>query len=654
MNLYDAFGYRSPKWGNSYLYQSMESDSGILSLNSSASSSDLNGSQSEIGCWPSRYGLFEEALKNELIRSENRRTALAESLKRARDALQHQRNCLQQQDSDILGSKAKFESVLMRQELLASKVSNLQDKKIYRDLVTLNISEMNDNEDQRFPRRSPNDTFTDNSRITALEREINKIKLKIHAPTKSSNNSFGFNLCEENKEYMEEIQEELQQYAQQMADNCSSAQQERDALELQMTSLHSEILHAKVTSKGLEKERLELQSQLLASRNINEKLQLEVSYLTQHRQKLEDAVKEAESEKKALNLQVENLEGEKQSLLSQKELLFAMLKTKRKSRKHNTGQQDERSYGHHQMQKNTFEKLQDKPNMDQHVSGQLGSELGAELQGLPFSDTSSPGRNSRNSNRWERRKGVKNENKGSVKIPKIECQIFPVKMQKEEKPTQKFGSKTKSIQVEKESGLESEENLFEADQPSKSSKRSELNTGHTEIIVACYQHLADLLRKLECLLKSNVRLDQEKDQVVKYLVAILKELEDAKTLSQESRKHVEKLLNEHINLKANCHKRENQITSVIIELKNLRQAYHGIIKHSNDPDDRKLILWISNVQAIKDSLKILESQKEKTESMEDENCILKAKLHCEAFKQQNSKQKSTGIVIETKPLFLCK
>ncbi|MEE6460000.1 hypothetical protein FKM82_000820 [Ascaphus truei] len=566
MNLYDAFGYRSPKWGNSYLYQSMESDSGILSLNSSASSSDLNGSQSEIGCWPSRYGLFEEALKNELIRSENRRTALAESLKRARDALQHQRNCLQQQDSDILGSKAKFESVLMRQELLASKVSNLQDKKIYRDLVTLNISEMNDNEDQRFPRRSPNDTFTDNSRITALEREINKIKLKIHAPTKSSNNSFGFNLCEENKEYMEEIQEELQQYAQQMADNCSSAQQERDALELQMTSLHSEILHAKVTSKGLEKERLELQSQLLASRNINEKLQLEVSYLTQHRQKLEDAVKEAESEKKALNLQVENLEGEKQRLLSQKELLFAMLKTKRKSRKHNTGQQDER-------------------------------------------------------------------------------------MQKEEKPTQKFGSKTKSIQVEKESGLESEENLFEADQPSKSSKRSELNTGHTEIIVACYQHLADLLRKLECLLKSNVRLDQEKDQVVKYLVAILKELEikDAKTLSQESRKHVEKLLNEHINLKANCHKRENQITSVIIELKNLRQAYHGIIKHSNDPDDRKLILWISNVQAIKDSLKILESQKEKTESMEDENCILKAKLHCEALKQQNSKQKSTGIVTETKP-----
>ncbi|MEE6459999.1 hypothetical protein FKM82_000820 [Ascaphus truei] len=623
MNLYDAFGYRSPKWGNSYLYQSMESDSGILSLNSSASSSDLNGSQSEIGCWPSRYGLFEEALKNELIRSENRRTALAESLKRARDALQHQRNCLQQQDSDILGSKAKFESVLMRQELLASKVSNLQDKKIYRDLVTLNISEMNDNEDQRFPRRSPNDTFTDNSRITALEREINKIKLKIHAPTKSSNNSFGFNLCEENKEYMEEIQEELQQYAQQMADNCSSAQQERDALELQMTSLHSEILHAKVTSKGLEKERLELQSQLLASRNINEKLQLEVSYLTQHRQKLEDAVKEAESEKKALNLQVENLEGEKQRLLSQKELLFAMLKTKRKSRKHNTGQQDERSYGHQQMQKNTFEKLQDKPNMDQHISGQLGSELGAELQGLPFSDTSSLGRNSRNSNR----------------------------MQKEEKPTQKFGSKTKSIQVEKESGLESEENLFEADQPSKSSKRSELNTGHTEIIVACYQHLADLLRKLECLLKSNVRLDQEKDQVVKYLVAILKELEikDAKTLSQESRKHVEKLLNEHINLKANCHKRENQITSVIIELKNLRQAYHGIIKHSNDPDDRKLILWISNVQAIKDSLKILESQKEKTESMEDENCILKAKLHCEALKQQNSKQKSTGIVTETKP-----
>ncbi|PIO38773.1 hypothetical protein AB205_0168440 [Aquarana catesbeiana] len=128
---------------------------------------------------------------------------------------------------------------------------------------------------------------------------------------------------------------------------------------------------------------------------------------------------------------------------------------------------------------------------------------------------------------------------------------------------------------------------------------------NTEIILSCYQHLADLLRKLECHLKSNVKLDKEKEQIFTFLLGTLKELKDGKLSSDKSRDQVEELLNERKDLQENYHMRLNQITAVIIELNHLGQAYNGILKNSLDPDDRDAIAWISRVQAIKDSLKLL-------------------------------------------------
>ncbi|XP_063796106.1 uncharacterized protein LOC134957816 [Pseudophryne corroboree] len=569
MNLLYPFGCRSPRRKIS-AYQSEEIDSGFLS----SSSTDF---------FDSCNGFVKNELRNEIIRSENRRSALGESLRNAHSALEHQRNCLQQRDSDITHSKVALESLLIRQELLESRLSDLKYNNVYSDFPKLRFSNMNEPQPSRQL-----SVVSDSNRITALEREMNDIKIQMrsHGPSRASSNSCRQSLYEERKyeeaEYMQ-MQEELRQSAELMEAKFSSAQRERDALELEVTSLHSGLYQAKVTSKGLEKECVKLQSQIAASRDINENLYLEVTALKQQNQMLENNVNGSESEKKSLHLQVENLQQEKQRLTSQKELLFGIMKKKGKQK-------------HHFLKQNKRNPVESEINKNRNKSYRDPAR-GGSLSGL--SNCSS------HSQRLRRKKAAKSECKdhGSTLGTEVQMDCNRKYIQKEE--DKNSWNKTTQCSAIKESNLTSEQSSPRMDSHRKSSKRSEMNT---EIIVACYQHLADLLRKLECLLVNNVRLDHEKEQVLPFLLQTLKELQDSKTTSDKSREVVEQLLNEHTDLRENYHKRVNQITSVIIEVKHLRQAYNGIVRRSKDPDDRKAMLWISRVQAIKDSLKVLQEQ----------------------------------------------
>ncbi|XP_075056092.1 uncharacterized protein LOC142141449 [Mixophyes fleayi] len=589
-NLLNPFGCRSPRRRIS-IYQSDELDSGCLS----ESSTDFYDSQN---C-SSRGGILESELKNEIIRSEKRRSALGQSLRNAHHALEHQRNCLQQRDSEITSSKVTLESLLMRQELLESRLSDLKYNNIYPDLLKLRVSEINEHQHSR-----PLSVVCDSNRITALEREINDIRLKMrsHSPSRASN-FCKQSLCEERKydeaEYMQ-MQEQMKQKAELLESKCSSAQRERDVLELQITSLHSGLHQEKVASKGLEKECVKLQSQIAANRNINESLYLEVSALKQHNQMLEHDVKGSESEKKSLHLQLENLRKDKQILTSQKELLFGIMRKKGKHKHHLV-----------MLDKRTSEEIQISKN---GISSYMDPVGRGSLSGL--SNTSS------HSWRLKRNKAVKYEPKDdeNTKGNELQKDCNSNYIQKE-KGNNSWNKKTQCLAA-KESNSKSEKSSSRIDSHRKTSKQSEMNT---EIIVACYEHLQDLLSKLKWLLVNNVELDHEKAQVLPFLLKTVKELQDSKVTSDKSREKVEQLLNEHIDLRENYHKRVNQITAVIIEVKHLRQAYNGIIRHSKDADDRKAMLWISRVQAIKDSLKLLQEQT--ANSLETKNINLFTKDH---------------------------
>ncbi|XP_073454596.1 uncharacterized protein [Aquarana catesbeiana] len=505
---------------NSLMYHLDEADSGCPSCSSSP-----------------RY--FEDELKNEFAWSEKRRFALHQSLRNAHHALQHQNDCLQQQENDIASSDVTLEHLLLRQELLESRFSYLKNNNFSPGFVSRDVMGTKENHCIHYL-----PAITDSNRITDLEREINDIKMKMRRYSLlKENNVHRWNLYEERKNKEAEMQEELRQHAELVEAKCNNAQREKDALELEITSLHSGLHQEKVTSKELEKKCVKLQSQILANRNINESLHLEVSALKKHSHTLENAVTTSASENKSLHSQIKNLQQENQSLCSQKELLYSIMKKKGK-RKHHREEQSKRA---------TREIQIEKPEDNSCVSPIHGSLLSGSSCDSSF-------RNSRRPQKLRRKKEVKRESKVDDR---------------------KYGN---GLQLDCES------------------KRSEMNT---EIILSCYQHLADLLRKLECHLKSNVKLDKEKEQIFTFLLGTLKELKDGKLSSDKSRDQVEELLNERKDLQENYHMRLNQITAVIIELNHLGQAYNGILKNSLDPDDRDAIAWISRVQAIKDSLKLL-------------------------------------------------
>ncbi|XP_044135749.1 microtubule-associated tumor suppressor 1 homolog [Bufo gargarizans] len=550
MNLVDAFQHTSLR-KNISVYKSDEFDSGFPS--SSASS-----------C----YEFLESKLKNELIRSEKRRSALADSLRSAYHAIEYQKNCLEWQDHDITSSKSTLESLLMRQELLESRFSNLKHCNLYPHVLSLGVSEKQAHQSSRYPSEA-----THNGRINALEREIIHIKDKMrsYGSIWAESNVSTQNVCQDRKGDEAEAMENegLRQHAELM-----EAQRERDVLELQITSLHSGLHQAKVTSKELEKECVKLQSQITANRNINESLHLEVSALKQHNHTLENAVKGSESEKKSLHVQVESLQKEKQILASQKELLFEIMKKKGKQKYHSE-----------KLNRRTPEIIQTNANNERKY---MSSTSGSSISQAPSL------RHSRRRRRKEKKCHPKEHKSSQSNDCQIDC----------DREENAGNSGIKEEQVLEESELNVKDgNSLENDTHRYASTRSELNT---DIIFACYQHLADLLSQLECLKMSNVRLDNEKEQILTFLLRSIKDFQDWKINNESSREQVEKLLNQRMDLRENNHKRMNQITAVIIELKHLRKAYNGLFSHSQDPDDKKAMQWISRVQAIKDSLKLLQ------------------------------------------------
>ncbi|XP_073399693.1 uncharacterized protein [Dendrobates tinctorius] len=564
MSRVDVFQSRSQR-KNMSVYLTDDFDSGFLSSSKS-----------------SRSGILKNELKNEVIRSEKRRSALAGSLKNAYHAIEHQKICLEQQEQDATSSKSTLESLLMRQEFLESRLSNLKSGNLYPDCLNLFVSEKNVQQSSRYPSE-----VRDYSRINALEREMSnfKEKMRSYGSMRANNTDCTKNLCEARKLYEAEeleLHEGLKQHAELMEAKCSNAQRERDILELQIVSLHSGLHQAKVTSKELEKECVKLQSQIAANRNINESLHLEVSALKQHNHNLANFVKGSESENKSLHVQVESLQKEKQILASQKELLSEMMKRKGKWRSSD------------KLNRRTPEVIPIIPKRDKRLTSPEEGSSVCELSGTVSSKHS----------RRRRRKGKKWDSNDQKSSHIQDCQAdyhrSYIMKEKEEnsrkKETQNSEESELKVMVEYSSG----NNIHK-----HTSKRSELNT---DIIVACYQHLADLLSKLECLKMNNVKLGNEKEDILKFLLRTIKDFQDYKINSESSREQVEKLLNERMDLRENYHERINQVTAVIIELKHLRQAYNGLLRHSRDSDDKKAMQWISRVQAIKDSLKLLQEQ----------------------------------------------
>nr|XP_033771905.1 uncharacterized protein LOC117346450 isoform X2 [Geotrypetes seraphini] len=637
----------SPNLSRGHNYQSADIDSGIISLNSSTCSSECYESRRDCHC-PEK----KEGLRTKWLKSENRRCALAGTLSGAHNALEHQKDCLKKQETEILSSKEALENLLLKHEFLASKVSQLRDEKLDQKSVAQQSSEGEHNQKHR---------------ITVLEEKVKDIIQKIDRDTlnrKTSTTSSISDTADGGNDYTEEVKNVLQHHIQQLSVNLNSTQQEKETLERHLTSLHSELFQAKITTKKLEKDILGLQSELSASRNINENLLLEATSLRRDIQSLSESKKVLETEWNLLDVRIKDLEIEKQQLVSQNDLLLKSLKAWRRGNTAEASDQSERHCNKCIVLQKQLEKLKTELGVCTRNHGQRKTEF------QDHSSTSqSPREQSERSHKIKREKSCKmgrrfnTENIKQKWTKLVSKQILP-KGREDQLPLSQSPAHLIQPLVNyrltpelKNRGQDHNKQVFMHRNGSKWQKdhndydtknrkpmrktRSRDNITRTEDsrqdhheYCSSYPQLSTLLKRLEDLLTINDGVEKEKHRIMKNVVKLLKEIKDAESFSEQSRKQVEDLLNEHLYLKEKCHLRENQITAVIIELKNLRKAYHGMLCHVNLPQAINSVDWISKVQLVKKSLEILKCHQQKTKLLEKEINWLKVQLQHKALKQQ--------------------
>ncbi|KAJ1212335.1 hypothetical protein NDU88_007641 [Pleurodeles waltl] len=119
----DPAQWSAPRYHKIHLYQWMNAEGRIITVSSGASSPELYaphhelyGNQLQTPTWPPQPP-SNGALEGELVRSEGRRSALAESLLTAHSAMKHQEMCLQEQDRHMIRTEAWLEQLLFKQEV---------------------------------------------------------------------------------------------------------------------------------------------------------------------------------------------------------------------------------------------------------------------------------------------------------------------------------------------------------------------------------------------------------------------------------------------------------------------------------------------------------------------------------------------------------
>ncbi|XP_072351264.1 uncharacterized protein [Scyliorhinus torazame] len=338
----------SPRYSQTQLNKTLDTDSGILSSCSSRSGSEIYNMGKPISpnganvCATTRYGRQSERnVQLNLLESESRRWALTDSLKTACYALKEQRERMNKKNMEVVNHSAIIDKMILKQKLLETKMNLL-----HKEEVTLQGIKMDEAEKER--------EFQD--RIWCLEVEIEnanhrleQMALKRREPLSTAPCYLGdeSNQAEErlqnslrtlngSVEPCQEIGWDLEEDGgggdlddvinEEMASCLVGDEAGKASVETQISDLHSELFQTKCETYGLKRQCLESESQLTANRNINESLLLEITRLKQSLQASEQQILNLQSEKTILTSRMKTLECERQQIFNQKELLLKTLK----------------------------------------------------------------------------------------------------------------------------------------------------------------------------------------------------------------------------------------------------------------------------------------------------------------------------------------
>lgn len=139
------------------------------------------------------------------------------------------------------------------------------------------------------------------------------------------------------------------------------------------------------------------------------------------------------------------------------------------------------------------------------------------------------------------------------------------------------------------------------------------------------------------MVKLNLKLENERDQVLCQLGMQTAEAKGLELSCEQNRKQLLHLLRKNIDLRHDNQIKVNQLTALIIELHHLRRAYQTISQSTDCPQDILSADWINRVRLIKNSIQKIKIQQLNLNLLKKENEELMEKLEWESLQNMDAK-----------------
>ncbi|XP_055498461.1 uncharacterized protein LOC129701339 isoform X2 [Leucoraja erinacea] len=648
----------------------LDTDSGILSNASSFETYDVGKEifspvDMEDVSRANRYDRHgERKLTLTLLQSETRRCALTESLQTAWCALKEQRERISKKNMEVVNHGAVIDSMILKQKLLEAKVGLLHKEEETMHEVRLDEAQRDselqnricilEEEVERFNhrlgqlalnRRGPQSMSTVS---WYLRQENEEAEKQSQIPLQTSSDSFEYheehwNIKEPESQpqnQLETISDSLERHEEcwnveeeddlhELASRLDGAETERASLEHQVSDLHTQLFQTKCESYGLKKQCLVSNSQLTANRSINESLLLETAGLKQSLQALEKQILNLQSEKTILSSQMKTLESEHQQIFNEKELLMETMESMK------------------------CHKCSDflSPN---EADGRVPSKDCEEIRSKSCPQCKFHPRIPERAKKkelfvcWEQEEGGKEDLSAVADTDKVTT----TELQKTDIETEQQQETVTMLRLDpQENGKAQKESRY-------SEEGLQLPNGDL-IKTQCNINLQfeKLLEKIEGLVKLNLKLENERDQVLCQLGMQTAEAKGLELSSEQNRKQLLHLLRKNIDLRHENQIKVNQLTALIIELHHLRRAYQTISQSTDCPQDILSADWINRVRLIKNSIQKIKTQQLNLNLLKKENEELMEKLEWESLQNMDAKLLALNENVQAKietPMFTIK
>ncbi|XP_039614059.1 uncharacterized protein LOC120532258 isoform X5 [Polypterus senegalus] len=566
-----------------------------------------------------------------LLKSECRKAALEESLRRAKCAIEHQAQKLRKRQAGILDHMAIADILAAQQKILTLKTSKVP-------LWTQHLRSLDGMRDIL----RQHDLHT---RVHSLEKETSGLQGQLQgalqvmamqtrwtAAGAQERPPVGDGIHREDelaewrqqKTQLLEETEQLRTFAQSLSSTLKTTEADKETLEGQLSQLHSEVFSARCNENKLRQELLKAEEELRGSRQVNEKLLHDLTALRQSANLSSEDVGHLRSERDALSARVGALDDERHRLTAQKDSLIELLKRRQ---------------------------------MD--FIGEDAS-LRAGICPSPCVPATSPGLTS---GHWTAADRPSEQSPEEVQTEGIDAPEMPCPVRSvQEAPEDEIAGHLRGSAQSQTScswhlggALESNDKMGSA-------------RGHQakEILQNQKAFLSRLVLSqsgLRQVLAQNVGatwISPSGSHVDFYLTMIsrspawrskglsqglpmstnVKEggkaenpMEAPGISTQEDKQQEQKVPEDKWPLQAEDYLKVNQVTALVIELKQMRQAYKALLAKSNTAEDVAAIEWVRRSQVIRDCVDSIRANEERLRLLEDEN----RRLRGQATREQRAR-----------------